>query len=100
MFVIVDGRLQVVRTMDGKDQVLAERGPGDFVGEMAIIESVPRSATLRTQTEVRLLAIDAETFKGILRERPNLSDCDHRLHIGYVIHVSEKCPLLFRYRYL
>ena len=39
MFVIVDGRLQVVRNMDGKDHVLAERGPGDFLGEMAIIES-------------------------------------------------------------
>jgi HEAT repeat protein len=73
MFVIVDGRLQVVRNMDGKDQVLAERGPGDFLGEMAIIESAPRSATLHTQTEVRVLAIDDETFKGILRERPNVS---------------------------
>jgi HEAT repeat protein len=73
MFVIVDGRLQVVRNMDGRDQVLAERGPGDFLGEMAIIESAPRSATLHTQTEVRVLAIDDETFKGILRERPNVS---------------------------
>jgi len=73
MFVIVDGRLQVVRNMDGKDQILAERGPGDFLGEMAIIESAPRSATLHTQSEVRVLAIDDETFKGILRERPNVS---------------------------
>jgi len=73
MFVIVDGRLQVVRKADGTDQVLAERGPGDFVGEMAIIESAPRSATLHTQSEVRVLAIDDETFKGILRERPSVS---------------------------
>jgi HEAT repeat protein len=73
MFVIVNGRLQVVRNMDGKDQLLAERGPGDFVGEMAIIDSAPRSATLHTQSEVRVLAIDDETFKGILRERPNVS---------------------------
>ncbi len=73
MFVIVDGLLQVVRNMDGKDHVLAERGPGDFLGEMAIIESAPRSATLHTQSEVRVLAIDDETFKGILRERPNVS---------------------------
>jgi HEAT repeat protein len=73
MFVIVAGRLQVARKMDGKDQILAERGPGDFVGEMAIIESAPRHATLHTQSEVRVLAIDAETFKGILRERPEVS---------------------------
>jgi hypothetical protein len=73
MFVIVEGHLQVLRTVDGVEQVLAQRGPGDFVGEMAIIESAPRSATLCTQTDVRVLAIDGETFKGILRERPDVS---------------------------
>ena len=73
MFVIVEGRLDVVRTVDGAEQVLAQRGPGDFVGEMAVIESAPRLATLRTQSDVRVLAIDGETFKGILRERPDVS---------------------------
>jgi HEAT repeat protein len=73
MFVIVEGHLQVLRSTGGTEQVLAQRGPGDFVGEMAIIESTQRSATLRTQTDVRVLAIDDETFKGILRERPDVS---------------------------
>jgi Cyclic nucleotide-binding domain len=73
MFVIVEGNLHVVRTINGVEQVLAQRGPGDFVGEMAVIESAPRLASLRTQTDVRVLAIDGETFKGILRERPDVS---------------------------
>jgi HEAT repeat protein len=73
MFVIVEGHLHVLRSTDGTEQVLAQRSSGDFVGEMAIIESAPRSATLRTQTDVRVLAIDGETFKGILRERPDVS---------------------------
>jgi len=73
MFVIVEGQVQVLRSADGTEQVLAQRGSGDFVGEMAIIESTQRSATLRTQTDVRVLAIDGETFKGILRERPDVS---------------------------
>jgi HEAT repeat protein len=73
MFVIVEGHVHVLRSVDGTEQVLAQRGSGDFVGEMAIIESAPRSATLRTQTDVRVLAIDGETFKGILRERPDVS---------------------------
>ncbi len=38
MFVIVDGQVHVVRTVNGRDHVLAQLGPGDFVGEMAIIE--------------------------------------------------------------
>lgn len=73
MFVIVEGSLHVVRTVSGTEQVLAQRGPGDFVGEMAVIESAPRLAALRTQSDVRVLAIDGETFKGILRERPDVS---------------------------
>jgi HEAT repeat protein/ATP/ADP translocase len=73
MFVIVEGTLDVVRTANGAEQVLAQRGPGDFVGEMAVIESAPRLATLRTQSDVRVLSIDGETFKGILRERPDVS---------------------------
>ena len=73
MFIIVDGQVKVIRSADGKDQTLAQRGPGEFVGEMAIIESAPRSATLVTQGEVRALAIEGETFKQILRERPEVS---------------------------
>lgn len=73
MFIIVNGQVQVVRTANGRDQMLAQRGPGEFVGEMAILESAPRSATLVTQGEVRVLAIEGETFKQILRERPEVS---------------------------
>ncbi len=73
MFVIVEGRVQVLRAVNGTDQVLAQRGAGDFIGEMAIIESAPRSASLITQNDVRVLAIDGEVFKSILRERPDVS---------------------------
>jgi CRP-like cAMP-binding protein len=69
----VEGNVQVLRTVNGIEQVLAQRSAGDFVGEMAILESAPRSATLCAQTDVRVLAIDGETFKGILRERPEVS---------------------------
>lgn len=73
MYIIVDGHLRVVRTSNGEARVLAERGRGDFVGEMAIIDSAPRSATLMTHGEVRVLAIDGETFTQILRERAEVS---------------------------
>lgn len=73
MFVIVEGQFLVYKMTNETEQVIAQRGPGEFVGEMAIIESAPRSAALRAQTDARLLAIDGETFKGILRERPSVS---------------------------
>ncbi|HSK86860.1 MAG TPA: HEAT repeat domain-containing protein [Anaerolineales bacterium] len=73
MFVIVEGRLRVLRSMNGVEQELAQRGPGEFFGEMAIIESAPRSATLCALTDVRVLSIDGEMFKGILHERPDVA---------------------------
>jgi hypothetical protein len=73
MLVIVEGELDVLHRVNDSEEVLVRRGPGDFVGEMAVIESAPRSATLRTCSDVRVLAIDGETFKGILRERPDVS---------------------------
>lgn len=73
MFVIVSGQVQIVsETGDGR-QVLAERGTGDFIGEMAIIDPAPRSAGMVTKSEARVLSIDGEAFKSILRERPEVS---------------------------
>jgi HEAT repeat protein len=72
MFVIVEGRLRVVHSANGTEQILAQRSAGDFLGEMAIIESAPRVASLLTESEVRTLAIDGEVFKGILHERPDV----------------------------
>jgi CRP-like cAMP-binding protein len=40
---------------------------------MAIIEAAPRSATLMTEGEARVLAIDGESLKEILRERAEVS---------------------------
>jgi hypothetical protein len=73
LYIIADGHLDVIHSGDGKEQVLAERGPGDFVGEMAIIEAAPRSATILTQDDARLLALEGGAFKSILIERPEVS---------------------------
>lgn len=73
LYIIVEGELEVVRSKNGKDEVISTRSARDFVGEMAIIDAAPRSASLRAQGEVRTLAIDGETFKGILRERPEVA---------------------------
>ena len=56
-----------------KDNIIASRGPGEFVGEMAILESAPRSATLKARGDVRVLVIEGEAFNAILLDRPEVS---------------------------
>jgi CRP-like cAMP-binding protein len=67
-FVIVDGRVRVER--DGK--VLKTRGPGEFVGEIALIDERPRTATVTTETPCRLLVLGHREFHTLLAEHPDL----------------------------
>jgi HEAT repeat protein len=69
LLVIVDGEVRVVS--GGKE--LARRRRGDYVGEMAILDGEPRSASLVAQGTVRALRIGRREFETILRERPETS---------------------------
>lgn len=73
LFVIVSGDVQVVKSAGGQESILATRSAGEFVGEMAILDSAPRSATLRAGNDVRLLSIDGDAFKSILLDRPEVA---------------------------
>ncbi len=66
LLVIVSGEVRVVT--GGRE--LARRRRGDYVGEMALLDGEPRSASLVAQGTVRALRIGRREFETILRERP------------------------------
>jgi CRP/FNR family transcriptional regulator, cyclic AMP receptor protein len=68
-FVIEDGTARVVR--DG--QYLDELGPGDFFGEMGLIEDAPRNADVIAQTPLTLMVLSAPAFRDLEREAPQLA---------------------------
>jgi signal transduction histidine kinase len=74
LFVIIRGAFEVVRTQDGFDNVVAMRGAGDVVGEMALLELNPadaiRSATVRSVEEAEVLEIGRAAFDDLLRCSP------------------------------
>ena len=67
--IIVDGRARVER--DGK--VLAELGPGAVVGELAVIDAKPRSATVIAETPVSLLVVHRRDFVSLVEVIPGLA---------------------------
>jgi hypothetical protein len=73
MFIIEDGEVDILRTYAGTEKVLSTLGPGDFFGEMSVLENRPRSATARARTACRLLPIDASTLDALLREHPEIA---------------------------
>jgi HEAT repeat protein/ATP/ADP translocase len=89
LFIIVTGKVEVIKGMGKTENVIAVREPGEFVGEMAILESAPRSATLRAQEDVRVLIIEGEAFKAILMDRPEVA-------ISVLQHMSTRVRQLSR----
>jgi EAL domain-containing protein (putative c-di-GMP-specific phosphodiesterase class I) len=59
-FILVHGRIQISRVADGAEQVINELGPGEMLGELAIIDGGPRTATA-TALEQSELARVTET---------------------------------------
>jgi CRP-like cAMP-binding protein len=71
LYVILDGELEVIKRQGGQDVVLAVRGAGEFIGEMSLLEQAPRSASVRTLREGRLLIISQAAFQTLLSCSPS-----------------------------
>jgi CRP/FNR family cyclic AMP-dependent transcriptional regulator len=55
-----------------KGRRLDTRGAGDFLGEIALIEQIPRTATVKAKTPVRFFVLTSTDFKHLLDEQPNV----------------------------
>ena len=73
MFIILSGALQIrFRTADGTFVDIATLDEGDSVGEMALIEDVPRSADAVAIVDTELLSIDRAGFDAMVENSPKL----------------------------
>jgi CRP/FNR family cyclic AMP-dependent transcriptional regulator len=70
MYLIREGKIKITKGKGEEEKVLAVLKEGDFFGEMAIIESAPRSASAIAATNVSLLVIDKDTFRSKIKENP------------------------------
>src|SRR6478736_8889707 len=66
MFVLLDGELDV---MVG-DTVVASSRRGDLLGEMALIDQSPRSATIIARAPAQLARLDAQRFQRLIQQHP------------------------------
>jgi CRP/FNR family transcriptional regulator, cyclic AMP receptor protein len=69
-FVLMDGEVEVVR--DG--EVIGTSGAGDFIGEISILEDMPRTATVTAKTPVRLFVLTAQSFRSFVEESPEVEN--------------------------
>jgi flavin-dependent dehydrogenase len=73
MFVVQEGRVEVIVEQDGRETCLVVRGPGEFFGEMAIFQREVRMATVRAVGRARVLTVDKKNFMRRMHEDPSLA---------------------------
>jgi len=66
IYFILDGEVANCRQGDSGDGLLARLGPGDFFGELGLLEDSVRSAQARAATDCRLLVLFREDFNGLM----------------------------------
>lgn len=69
LYFVIDGKVRV----HNANRVLAELGERECFGEMSILDSSPRSATVTTLDDANLLKITREDFQEIMSEKPEIA---------------------------
>jgi CRP/FNR family cyclic AMP-dependent transcriptional regulator len=67
-FVIMQGEVEITR----RGKKLATRGSGEFFGEIALVEDVPRTATVTARTPLRFFVLTRRNFLRLLDEQPRV----------------------------
>jgi CRP-like cAMP-binding protein len=84
MYVVMEGEVSISL----KDKILATALPGDVIGEMALINSEIRSATVIAKTDCQLALIDQSSFESMIQHVPEFTQhvmtvLANRLKVAY-----------------
>lgn len=73
MFVIQSGAVRITKAVGGEAKSLAVLGPGEFLGEMAILNGKPRTATATVVETARCLVIEAKTLESMVARNAEIA---------------------------
>ncbi len=73
MYVIRTGRVKIYRKVNNQEVVLAMLDAGEFFGEMALLENLPRSAAAMTTEDSELIEVDQQTFEEMIRNNSEIA---------------------------
>ncbi len=80
MFVIQAGRVEITKRQGDRQIPIAQLGKGDFFGEMSVLESLPRDASVRSLGDTSLLVVSAGGLLVRMRRDPTFAfEMLHRL---------------------
>jgi CRP-like cAMP-binding protein len=87
LYLIVDGEVEIILKKNNK--VLARLGKGEPIGEMGILDSAPRSASVIALTDVETLKIEQEAFDELMTDRLEIAQGVIRVLIKRLRNLSD-----------
>ncbi len=69
---VVLGELEIIKTLDGKEAIISVVSAGDSLGEMALIDGLTRSATVKARKPSKILILRREGFNDLLDKHPQV----------------------------
>lgn len=73
MYIILQGKVEIsLSNIDGSHMAVAKLGPGEFFGEMSLLEGLPRSANVQAVEDTILILLNQNNFEVIMVEQPLL----------------------------
>lgn len=73
LYVVKSGKVNICKKTPNGEIVMAELGPGEFLGEMSLIDDAKRSATARVAVDSELIVITRKCFNDMLKGDPHIS---------------------------
>lgn len=73
MFLLLEGEARVTVNIQGKEDMITMLGVGDFFGEIALLDSGPRSANVIANKDCTLLQLSKNNFEQIVQQQPDLA---------------------------
>ncbi len=70
LFVIVEGEFEVTKRAGEQELIITRRGPGEVLGEIALLDGQPRTATVRALADGRVLKVGEQAFYDLLASSP------------------------------
>ena len=74
LYIVARGQMRVyLANEEGKELLIRNLGPGDYFGELALLGGIPRTASVMTETDARLLVVTKQGFVQCVRSNPDIA---------------------------
>jgi len=71
MYVIKSGAVKILKKVKNQENTIAVLNPGEFFGEMALLDGLPRSAAVRATSDAELFMISLDGYQKLRRDKPH-----------------------------